>query len=171
MKYRRQDIINRKDEILKWIKSHESKAFICENLNCKPSTLDNYLKIFNIEYFGNRGAKGKKTDPKRKSAEEYINSESVIKSHTLKLKLIEDGLKEYRCEKCKNTEWLGLPIPLELHHVDGNRFNNKLINLKLFCPNCHAQEPNNSGAAKKKNAPMLEMVDNSDLDSDAVKSV
>jgi len=36
------------------------------------------------------------------------------------------------------TEWLGRPIPLELHHIDGNRDNNVLENYQLLCPNCHA---------------------------------
>jgi predicted HNH restriction endonuclease len=30
------------------------------------------------------------------------------------------------------------PIPLELHHKDGNRYNDQLENLILLCPNCHA---------------------------------
>lgn len=42
------------------------------------------------------------------------------------------------CEQCKGTEWLNVPIPLELEHVDGNRRNNTRENLKLLCPNCHA---------------------------------
>ena len=35
--------------------------------------------------------------------------------------------------------WNGLPIPLELHHIDGNRNNHKFENLQLLCLNCHAQ--------------------------------
>jgi hypothetical protein len=46
------------------------------------------------------------------------------------------------CESCRNTEWLGKPIALELHHVDGDRANALEDNLKLLCPNCHAQTPN-----------------------------
>jgi predicted HNH restriction endonuclease len=34
------------------------------------------------------------------------------------------------------------PIPLELHHKDGNRYNNSLNNLMLLCPNCHALTDN-----------------------------
>jgi hypothetical protein len=153
----RNDILKRKSEIVNWIKSNQSKAFICEELSCKPSTLDSYLKFFGINYSGNRGGKGIKISNQRKSAIEYINSKSVIKSHFLKLKLIEDGIKKHECEKCKKKKWLNANIPLELHHIDGNRFNNKLENLKLLCPNCHALEPNNSGAAKKQNAPMEEL--------------
>jgi predicted hotdog family 3-hydroxylacyl-ACP dehydratase len=39
------------------------------------------------------------------------------------------------------------PIPLELHHIDGNHHNNSLSNLQILCPNCHAQQSNNSGKA------------------------
>ena len=33
---------------------------------------------------------------------------------------------------------MGVQLPLELDHVDGNRFNNSFENLKILCPNCHA---------------------------------
>jgi len=45
----------------------------------------------------------------------------------------------HRCEVCGITEWMGRPAPLELDHTDGNPFNNQLDNLRLICPNCHAQ--------------------------------
>lgn len=33
---------------------------------------------------------------------------------------------------------MGQPIPLELHHKDGNKNHNELSNYELLCPNCHA---------------------------------
>jgi hypothetical protein len=51
---------------------------------------------------------------------------------------------------CNLTEWLNEPIPIELHHVDGDRFNNLLDNLQILCPNCHSKTPNNSGRGKRK---------------------
>lgn len=45
----------------------------------------------------------------------------------------------YCCEGCGNSEWRGKPIMLELEHTDGDNQNNKKENLKLLCPNCHAQ--------------------------------
>lgn len=68
----------------------------------------------------------------------------------LKLKLIKDGVKEHRCEGCQLTKWKNESIPLELHHVDGNRKNNELENLKLFCCNCHALTPNYRARKKQK---------------------
>lgn len=56
----------------------------------------------------------------------------------LKNKLIKAGYKTWKCECCGNTEWLNNPIPLNLHHKDGNHTNNQLDNLELLCPNCHS---------------------------------
>ena len=43
------------------------------------------------------------------------------------------------CEVCGITEWMNKPAPLELDHKDGNPNNNALENVRLICPNCHAQ--------------------------------
>jgi hypothetical protein len=47
--------------------------------------------------------------------------------------------REHRCEICGSAEWMGKSIPLELDHKDGDAANNSLDNLRLICPNCHAQ--------------------------------
>ena len=111
-------------------------------LRCKASTLETYLRKWNIVYRGNQGSKGRQSD-KRKSALEYAKKVTV-QIPKLRKKLIEEGLKEEKCEVCKRTKWMGVKIPLELHHLDGNRFNNELTNLQIVCPNCHALTPNHS---------------------------
>lgn len=45
----------------------------------------------------------------------------------------------HRCSVCSNAVWNNLPITLEIDHIDGNSENNKLVNLRLICPNCHSQ--------------------------------
>jgi hypothetical protein len=51
-----------------------------------------------IEYAGNQSGKGIKHDPKRKSAKEFVLSNA---SNSAKRKrLIEDGIKEAKCERC-----------------------------------------------------------------------
>lgn len=141
----RKDIIESKEKIENWVKENRSKAFMCRELKCKPDTLNSYLIKIEIEYKGNQGGKGVRVSKYRKSALEYLKSDGYIKSNKLKKKLIEDGVKEKKCEECKNDTWNGKEMPLELHHVDGDRYNNSLVNLQILCPNCHAQTPNNSG--------------------------
>lgn len=50
-----------------------------------------------------------------------------------------------RCENCDTEQWFGNPIPLEVHHIDGDSLNNEMDNLKLLCPNCHALTNNYRG--------------------------
>lgn len=145
---RRQDILDKREQILQWISENKPKAFICRELRCKPETLNSYLKIMEIEYSGNQGNKGAQSGI-YKPALEYIKG-TTVKSHVLKLKLIRDGIKQQQCEICGLSEWQGQVIPLELHHIDGNHFDNELENLQILCPNCHALQPNNSGANSYK---------------------
>jgi hypothetical protein len=52
------------------------------------------------------------------------------------------------CSVCKNTEWMGESIPIELDHIDGDSNNNERNNLRLICPNCHAQTKTYKGRNK-----------------------
>lgn len=51
----RTDILERKEDILKWIEEHQSKAFICQELKCKPDTLNSYLKKWELNMQGIEG--------------------------------------------------------------------------------------------------------------------
>ena len=72
----------------------------------------------------------------------------VESTHDSLGELIRDGIKKYKCELCGNSTWMGEKIPLELHHKDGDHFNNDFDNLQILCPNCHALEPNYRGSNK-----------------------
>ena len=91
--------------------------------------------------------KGKKVGPKR-PVEEYLSNQRPIQSHKLKNRLLAEGLKQHKCECCGITEWNGQPAPIELDHIDGNRYNNTIENLRIFCPNCHAQTDTYRGKNK-----------------------
>jgi DNA-binding CsgD family transcriptional regulator len=57
----------------------------------------------------------------------------------LKLRLVRAGLKQKVCENCGIASWNGRPITLALHHVNGDRYDHRIENLQLLCPNCHSQ--------------------------------
>jgi hypothetical protein len=57
----------------------------------------------------------------------------------LKVRLLKEGLKENRCEKCGLTEWMGKPLNAQLHHKNGDGSDNRLENIEFLCPNCHSQ--------------------------------
>ena len=134
----RTDIIDRKDEIIKWTSENLPNAEIARRLECKVQTLSTYYRKFGINYKGNQGAKGVKISTRRKSALDIISNPNISNARKRR-KLIEDGLKEERCECCGLSEWMGKPIPLELHHKDFNHYNNSLENLQILCANCHMQ--------------------------------
>lgn len=64
-------------------------------------------------------------------------------------------IRGHRCENCGLTEWIGQPISLEVHHMDGDSLNNELDNLKLLCPNCHALTENYRGKNINKGTTMV----------------
>lgn len=70
---------------------------------------------------------------------------SSVRTAELKRRLIAAGHLDERCEMCGLTEWNGEPISLELDHINGRREGNRLGNLRLLCPNCHAQTPTYRG--------------------------
>ncbi len=136
----RHDIESRKQEILGWIDAKEPKAWICRQLVCRPDTLNSFLKKWSVVYEGAQGARGRDTDytPTKLPLEQFADR-PYMTSHKLKLRLYSDGIKEPKCEMCSIESWLGKPLSMHLHHVDGNRFNNNLDNLQILCPNCHTQ--------------------------------
>ena len=134
----RKDILERREDILTWISENRSKAFMAKELNCKQDTLNKYLEQMGIVYSGNQSGKGFSKKTNGMTLVEYLNKSVDIQSNKVRKKLLQEGYKEHRCERCGLTEWLGQPIPLELHHIDGDKNNNTLENFQLLCPNCHA---------------------------------
>ena len=78
--------------------------------------------------------------------EDILVKNSSYQSFKLKKRLFSARLKEPKCEKCG---WAELSrdgrLPLELDHINGDRNDNRLENLRILCPNCHSLEPTHRG--------------------------
>lgn len=92
-----------------------------------------------------------KTNPyaPKRSLESILRNGASYQSTKLRKRLLREGLLKPLCSNCGATEWLGQPIPLELDHLDGDKNNNRIDNLRLICPNCHALTPTYRGKNTK----------------------
>lgn len=89
---------------------------------------------------------------KEKPLEEYlVNGKYLtISGNIFKEKLFKANLKQPICEKCGQDEyWKGEKISLILDHINGDRYNNLLENLRIVCPNCNATLPTHGGKNRR----------------------
>ena len=76
---------------------------------------------------------------KTRPIQDYLTNKVPMQSDKLKVRLLNEGVLENKCHICKNKGWQGKKIPLELDHINGDHGDNRVQNLRLVCPNCHAQ--------------------------------
>lgn len=77
--------------------------------------------------------------------EVLVKHSTWVNTNNLRKRLLNEGLKERKCECCGNTKWMGEPIALELHHINGIKDDLRIENLQILCPNCHAFTDNYRG--------------------------
>lgn len=148
-----------KEEFQIAVSKARSVAGMCKVLGLKPSG-GNYRIMhdiierysLDISHFTGQGWNvGLKFQPfKKKAISEILVEGSTYQSFKLKVRLLKEGLKQPLCESCGLSEWIGRPIPLELHHINGNNRDNRIENLRLLCPNCHAMTDSYRGKNKSK---------------------
>jgi hypothetical protein len=99
-----------------------------------------HFKLDTSFFTGQAWNKGENLPPKQ-PIKNHLNNKFPIQSYKLRNRLLKEGFFEHRCSKCENTNWFNRPIPLELDHINGNNKDNRIENLRLLCPNCHALTP------------------------------
>lgn len=135
-----------KDELQNLVSNSYSYSEVLRKLGYKNTghnqTLKAYIKLYDIDinhFYQKIGGKDFKL--------KYTNEDIFIKgckcnlsTSNIKNRLLRCNLLEYRCALCGNEGyWNNKPLVLQLDHIDGDRTNNLLTNLRFLCPNCHTQ--------------------------------
>ena len=143
------------EQLRKAVEESTSIRQVLDKLNIVPAggnyqTTNRRIEKLDIDtshFKGQAWNKGRKIGPRR-SIQEYLKENRPCVSHRLKQRLILEGIKRAECECCGITEWNGKEAPLELDHINGNHDDNRLENLRILCPNCHAQTDTYRGKNK-----------------------
>lgn len=111
-------------------------------------TLKNYITLYNIDTSHFNASKARIRKPKL-SVNDYLVKGRLANAN-LRRKIIKSGILPYKCSICGISDWMNKPISLHLDHIDGDRTNNTLENLRWLCPNCHSQTDTYAGRNIKK---------------------
>lgn len=77
-KLHREDILNRKDEIQKYLDEHQPMMFIARKMNCQVSTLKVYFERMGLPWTPNPSRKGLAHFERRKVFQNYLKEKSQI---------------------------------------------------------------------------------------------
>lgn len=86
----------------------------------------------------------------KKYTKEDLKESFEINRSTLRKLILRENVLDYKCQECGlNEEWNGKEIILEIDHINGNRVDNRIENLRFLCPNCHSQTSTFKGRNKR----------------------
>lgn len=79
-----------------------------------------------------------------------VENSSYANIASLKRRILNEGILEYKCAICGISEWLGKPLSLQLDHINGVNNDHRKENLRFLCPNCHSQTETFAGKNQLK---------------------
>lgn len=129
-----------KEHIVEICNKSISMAQAAAELKVHFNTLKRLAILYNC-YQPNQGLKGgSKNMPIKFSLDQILGGgHPQFQTYKLKNRLLKEGIFIHKCAICGIDSWNNKQLNLELDHIDGNRINHALTNLRLLCPNCHAQ--------------------------------
>ena len=127
------------EKIREAISNTHSMIAAAKYLGVSRDRFNRYAKLYGL-FVPNPSGKGVRGERKYMDDEVFAHNKHKVSRSVLALRLKE--MREWKCDCCGVAEWMGKPISLEIHHIDGDVLNNCLDNLQILCPNCHSQTDN-----------------------------
>lgn len=124
---------------------------VCRNLNLKltggnRNTVKKWIRVKNLDTSHFCIIRTSPKSIKFEMCEILVENSTYIHTSNLKDRLYKDGIKFRICEMCGQGEnWNGKKMSLILDHINGDKYNNRIENLRIVCPNCNATLETNGG--------------------------
>lgn len=136
-------------ELIRLIEESETKADVLRGLGKQLKagnyrTLDRHIKKLglDISHFKGRSAGGLRSKSARTKpfSEILIRDSDYANNTSLKRRLLNAGFLKAKCYVCDSLPiWRDKRLVLILDHINGVHTDNRLVNLRLVCPNCDSQ--------------------------------
>ncbi|OMI33828.1 HNH endonuclease signature motif containing protein [Streptomyces sparsogenes] len=153
-----------RDELLRAVAESYSVAGVLRALELPNGGASRALVQRSIASYGistahfiGQGHQGGRLSPHRKSAAAILRKlepgAARTKSSQLRRALAESAVPRV-CGECGTGDtWQGRRLVLEIDHINGDRWDNRLENLRYLCPSCHSQTRTFSGRGRQRTAP------------------
>ena len=148
------------EKLIEAVKNSISIAGVLRNLNMhygggNYDTVRKAIKRLGLDashFLGQASTKGRIFyENRRWTDEEAFSENSAIARYTLKKRIINQKLIDYKCAICGcNPVHNGIELVLILDHINGIRNDNRFENLRFLCPNCNSQQDTFCGGFRKR---------------------
>jgi hypothetical protein len=147
------------EDIIKAVRLSTSIAQVLKSLRLSPTGC-NYkamhghfarLGLSTSHFTGQAHLRGKRHDwtPKQSLAVILVENSPYQTTSHLKARLLREQVLVNQCHVCGcPPHWQGKPLVLVLDHINGDRTDHRVENLRLLCPNCNSQQSTFAGKNK-----------------------